>query len=114
MGLVHDIVGQEKKYAYKNLCSGEDAPRSVAICPQRKCVAFGCQGGIELHCKSHGRRVALDSSRATSALTDEIRGGRSYWPRFEPLVPVNSANGFPLFSSPQTWHRFRKETETDI
>lgn len=34
---------------YHNLCSAEDPPRSVAICPQRKCVAFGCAAGIELH-----------------------------------------------------------------
>lgn len=49
MGLVHDIVEQEAKCIYRNLCSEEDTPRSVAICPQRRCVAFGCQGGIELH-----------------------------------------------------------------
>ena len=34
---------------YHNLCSAEDPPRSVAICPQRRCVAFGCAAGIELH-----------------------------------------------------------------
>ncbi len=34
---------------YRNLCSAEDSPRSVAICPQRRCVAFGCSAGIELH-----------------------------------------------------------------
>jgi hypothetical protein len=34
---------------YKNLCSFDDPPRSVAICPQRRCVAFGCRMGIELH-----------------------------------------------------------------
>ncbi|KAH6671091.1 hypothetical protein B0J14DRAFT_669970 [Halenospora varia] len=34
---------------YRNLCSEDDPPRSVAICPQRKCVAFGCSSGIELH-----------------------------------------------------------------
>jgi hypothetical protein len=34
---------------YRNLCSNEDLPRSVAICPQRRCVAFGCSAGIELH-----------------------------------------------------------------
>ncbi|KAL7270190.1 hypothetical protein RUND412_007109 [Rhizina undulata] len=49
MGLVHDVIEQETKSTYRNLCSEEDSPRSVAICPQRRCVAFGCQGGIELH-----------------------------------------------------------------
>ena len=34
---------------YRNLCSSDDPPRSVAICPQRRCVAFGCSSGIELH-----------------------------------------------------------------
>lgn len=34
---------------YRNLCSDDDQPRSVAICPQRRCVAFGCSAGIELH-----------------------------------------------------------------
>lgn len=34
---------------YRNLCSADDPPRSVAICPQRRCVAFGCSAGIELH-----------------------------------------------------------------
>ena len=34
---------------YHNICSTESYPRSVAICPQRRCVAFGCTEGIELH-----------------------------------------------------------------
>lgn len=34
---------------YCSLCSESDPPLSVAICPQRRCVAFGCSGGIELH-----------------------------------------------------------------
>lgn len=57
MGLVHDVVEQEAKSTYRNLCSEEDAPRSVAICPQRRCVAFGCHGGIELHCKHTLRTI---------------------------------------------------------
>lgn len=34
---------------YRNLCSDDDPPRSVAICPQRRCVAFGCSAGVEIH-----------------------------------------------------------------
>jgi F-box domain len=34
---------------FLNLGSPDDAPRSVAICPSRKCVAWGCRLGIELH-----------------------------------------------------------------
>lgn len=35
--------------AYKNVCRSDDPPRSIAICPYRNCVAFGCIAGIELH-----------------------------------------------------------------
>ena len=34
---------------YRALCSNDDPPLSIAICPQRRCVAFGCASGIELH-----------------------------------------------------------------
>jgi hypothetical protein len=34
---------------YTNLGSTNDPPRSVAICPDRTCCAFGCRMGIELH-----------------------------------------------------------------
>lgn len=34
---------------YTNLGSPDDPPRSVAICPNRKCVAFGGRRGVELH-----------------------------------------------------------------
>ncbi|KAL8944518.1 MAG: hypothetical protein Q9216_000428 [Gyalolechia sp. 2 TL-2023] len=34
---------------YRNLCSKTSPPGSVAICPHRRCVAFGCSAGIELH-----------------------------------------------------------------
>lgn len=38
-----------ERSVYRNICSPDDPPRSVAICPQRNCVAFGCTAGIELH-----------------------------------------------------------------
>lgn len=34
---------------YKNICHPDDPPRSVALCPQCRCVAFGCSSGLELH-----------------------------------------------------------------
>jgi hypothetical protein len=34
---------------YRHLCSKHDPPRSISICSQRRCVAFGCSAGIELH-----------------------------------------------------------------
>ena len=38
-----------ERSVYRNICTADDPPRSVAICPQRNCVAFGCAAGIELH-----------------------------------------------------------------
>lgn len=43
------LVESGPRTMYNNLCSFEDPPRSVAICPQRRCVAFGCRMGVELH-----------------------------------------------------------------
>lgn len=34
---------------YRNICSAEDPPRSVAICPFRRCIAFGSSAGVEIH-----------------------------------------------------------------
>lgn len=34
---------------YTNIGTTGDEPRTVAVCPERKCVAFGCGTGIELH-----------------------------------------------------------------
>lgn len=45
----HMPVANGARSVYHNLCSAEDPPRSVAICSQRRCVAFGCAAGIELH-----------------------------------------------------------------
>lgn len=42
-------IEQGTRSIYRNLCSFEDPPTSVAVCPQRRCVAFGCSAGIELH-----------------------------------------------------------------
>ncbi|PNY23224.1 F-box domain-containing protein [Tolypocladium capitatum] len=42
-------VEKGQRCVYRNVCHADDPPRSVAICPQRNCVAFGCAAGIELH-----------------------------------------------------------------
>lgn len=34
---------------YYNVCSEDHPPRTIALCPGRRCVAFGCAGGIEIH-----------------------------------------------------------------
>lgn len=39
---------------YRNLCSKTSPPLSVAICPHRRCVAFGSSAGIELHWQDAG------------------------------------------------------------
>lgn len=40
---------QESRTSFHNLCALDDPPRSVSISPERRCVAFGCASGIELH-----------------------------------------------------------------
>lgn len=42
-------VERSQSNLFRDLCHMDDPPRSVAICPQRRCVAFGCGSGIELH-----------------------------------------------------------------
>ena len=42
-------TGHGHRTIYRNLCSIDDPPCSVAISPQRRCVAFGSGKGIELH-----------------------------------------------------------------
>lgn len=59
VGMVCDLVIPENQEAvdddstsqhyYHDVCSPEDPPRSVSICPGRRCVAFGGGTGIELH-----------------------------------------------------------------
>lgn len=34
---------------FYNLCSEDHPPRTIALCPGHRCVAFGCAGGIEIH-----------------------------------------------------------------
>ncbi|KAJ5676068.1 hypothetical protein N7462_008965 [Penicillium macrosclerotiorum] len=34
---------------YYNVCSEDHPPRTIALCPGRRCVAFGCARGIEVH-----------------------------------------------------------------
>lgn len=38
-----------QRIVYRNLCTSEDPPISVAISPVRQCIAFGSRGGIELY-----------------------------------------------------------------
>ncbi|KAF2809957.1 uncharacterized protein BDZ99DRAFT_442325 [Mytilinidion resinicola] len=42
-------VDNGRRSIYRHLCSDDDPPRCVSICPQRRCVAFGCSAGIELY-----------------------------------------------------------------
>ena len=45
------VIPVEKgpRTVYRDVCSSDDPPRSIAICPQRRCIAFGNVAGIELH-----------------------------------------------------------------
>ncbi|KIW01348.1 uncharacterized protein PV09_07120 [Verruconis gallopava] len=43
------LLANGSRSFYHQLCFEDDPPRSVAICPQRQCVAFGCSTGLDLH-----------------------------------------------------------------
>ena len=43
------LAGPREEIVYRNVCTDEDLPYSIAISPIRRCVAFGCQGGVELY-----------------------------------------------------------------
>lgn len=42
-------AGRSSPHYYYNVCSDDHPPRTVALLPGRRCVAFGCAGGIEIH-----------------------------------------------------------------
>ncbi|KAK3047232.1 hypothetical protein LTR09_011332 [Extremus antarcticus] len=37
------------RLVYRNVCTEDDPPESIAISPARQCVAFGCKSGVELY-----------------------------------------------------------------
>ncbi len=42
-------TGHSTPHFYYNVCSEDHPPRTIALYPGRRCVAFGCAGGIEVH-----------------------------------------------------------------
>ncbi|KAF7553563.1 hypothetical protein G7046_g7069 [Stylonectria norvegica] len=42
-------IEEGPRSVYRSICHPDDPPKSVALCPQRNCVAFGCSARIELH-----------------------------------------------------------------
>jgi hypothetical protein len=57
---------------YRHLCSEDDPPRSVSICPQRRCVAFGNSAGIELHWIDAGTGQSLSRIFPLTAPSDYL------------------------------------------
>ncbi|KAJ5335015.1 hypothetical protein N7452_007418 [Penicillium brevicompactum] len=43
-------------HLFYNICTEENPPRTVAICPGQDLVAFGCASGIEIHSVSKSKR----------------------------------------------------------
>ncbi|KAK1970053.1 F-box domain-containing protein [Colletotrichum sublineola] len=43
------LIETGSRSIYRNICTADNPPRSVAICPQRACVAFGSSSAVELH-----------------------------------------------------------------
>ena len=99
---------------YRNLCSVQDPPRSVAICPQRRCVAFGCSAGIELHWIDALTGQDLNRWFPLTAPSDFL-----YF--LPPRPGVDSAKKLRLISSPchprekeGLWAKFFPETSTTL
>ena len=76
----------------RHLCSDDDPPRSVSICPQRRCVAFGCSAGIELHWVDAFMRQDLNRWSPLTAPSDFL-----YF--LPPRPGVDSAKKLRLISS---------------
>ncbi|KAK3700032.1 hypothetical protein LTR37_016192 [Vermiconidia calcicola] len=45
----HDGGDSSSHIVYRNICTEQDPPCSVAISPTRQCMAFGCKSGVELY-----------------------------------------------------------------
>jgi hypothetical protein len=44
------------RHFFYNICTTEAPPRTIAICPGRRLVGFGCAAGIEIHSANETRR----------------------------------------------------------
>ncbi|RFU31344.1 hypothetical protein B7463_g4993, partial [Scytalidium lignicola] len=61
------VPSKRASSVYRDICSAEDPPISVDLCPQKRCVVFGSAEGVELHWvdtstkKSHRRWFSLNS-----------------------------------------------------
>ncbi|KAJ5623903.1 hypothetical protein N7510_000212 [Penicillium lagena] len=42
-------INPTSRHYHYNVCSSEHPPRTIAVCPGRRCVAFGSSSGVELH-----------------------------------------------------------------
>ncbi|KAL9107090.1 MAG: hypothetical protein Q9227_007956 [Pyrenula ochraceoflavens] len=82
---------------YRNLGTVEDPPRSVAICPQRRCVAFGCGMGVELHWVDALSEIDLNRWFPLSAPADYLffLTPRSNTDGASKLRLISSASGHP-------------------
>ncbi|KAJ5473837.1 hypothetical protein N7475_003403 [Penicillium sp. IBT 31633x] len=49
-------IGPTSTHFFYNICTVDNPPRTVAICPNRSLVAFGCASGIEIHSVNESTR----------------------------------------------------------
>lgn len=42
-------IGRSSPHYFYNVCSEDNPPRTIAIYPGRRCIAFGCAAGVEVH-----------------------------------------------------------------
>ncbi|CAI7672593.1 unnamed protein product [Penicillium bialowiezense] len=52
------ITDSSSNHLFHNICSEENPPRTVAICPGQDLVAFGCASGIEIHSVNNPKRTS--------------------------------------------------------
>ncbi|KAJ5754082.1 uncharacterized protein N7511_008235 [Penicillium nucicola] len=45
------------RHFFYNICTPDSPPRTIALCPGRRLVGFGCAAGIEIHSMSEPRRM---------------------------------------------------------
>ncbi|KAF7588779.1 hypothetical protein BBP40_005210 [Aspergillus hancockii] len=86
---------------YHNVCSGEDPPRSVAIYPGRRCVAFGSGAGIELHWTDEGTRQSCRKYIPMSQPSEILHflPNRSETPTEIRLISSLAGPGLPRYAS---------------
>ncbi|KAJ5373014.1 hypothetical protein N7517_005020 [Penicillium concentricum] len=55
-GLANSKMATSSRHFFYNVCTVDNPPRTVALCPGQPVVAFGCAAGIEIHSVGETKR----------------------------------------------------------